>query len=203
MIKIRIVLLSAFVFLSACGGDGSSDSGSGSASGDKANIIVVLGDSIGAGVSASIKFPDVIAGITGIQVINNSSPGISAEGGVSAAQSLINQHNPRYIVSLLGTNNALGAGNKVSGAVNSQTFLASICIEQDIVCVIATLPHITLSGDVNARAESISAGIRGIGGVRIADVRASMNGSHTSSDGIHPNDAGQQIIGQVIAAQIN
>lgn len=201
--NVRLLLIVAFAFLNACGGDGKSDSGGGSSSSDKEDVIVVLGDSIGAGVAATINFPDIIAGLTGIQVINTSTPGISAEGGVSTAQSRILQYNPKYIVSLLGTNNALGAGNKVEGAVNSQRFLASLCIENEIICVIGTLPHITLSGKVNARAESISAGIRGIRGVRIADVRVVMNGSHTSPDGIHPNNAGQQIIGEVFAAQID
>ncbi len=198
--KIRLLLLLAFVFLGACGSDGNSSSGAGSSS--KEEIIVVLGDSIGAGVGASINFPDIVSGITGIQVINNSIPGISAEGGVSAAQSLINQYNPKYIMSLLGTNNALGAGNKVSGAINAQTYLAQLCVANDIICVIGTLPHITLSSTANARAEQISAGIRGIQGVRIADARAGMNGSHTSPDGIHANDMGQQILGQVFASQI-
>ena len=201
MKNIRVILIAAIVFLGACSDDGDSDSGGGSS--NKENVIVVIGDSIGAGVGSSINFPDIIASITGIPVINNSSPGISAEGAISAAQSLIAQHNPKFIVSLVGTNNALGAGNQASGAINSQKFLASVCIENGIVCIFGTLPHITLSGRINSNAEAISAGVRAIQGVRIADVRAAMNGSHTGPDGIHPNEAGHQIMGQVFAGLIN
>jgi lysophospholipase L1-like esterase len=196
---IRLLILVAFTFLSACGDSGSSSSGG---SGNKENLIVVLGDSIGAGNGASFAFPDIIASMTGIPVINNSTPGISAEQGVSRAQGLIDEHNPRYIVALLGTNNALGAGGEADGAVSAMQTLAEICENNGVICVIGTLPPITLSSNLNGNIKKINAGYLTIGGVRIADNNAVMSSSDIGSDGIHPNDSGQQKIGDTFSAQI-
>lgn len=198
--RIRLFVLLAVVLLSACGG--SSGSSSSGASGDKENVIVVLGDSIGTGYAASIKFPDIIAANTGIPVINASRPGISAEEGVSYAPGLIAEFNPAYIVALLGTNNALGAGGKGDGAVSAMQTLANLCAQHGIICIIGTLPPIALSGSLNGNASAISAGYRGIAGVRIADHNAVMNGSHIGGDGIHPNNNGQALIGQGFSAQL-
>jgi lysophospholipase L1-like esterase len=197
--NIRLLILVAFTFLSACGDSGSSSSGG---SGNKENLIVVLGDSIGTGIDASIAFPDIIASMTGIPVINNSIPGISAEAGVARAQSLIDENNPRYIVALLGTNNALGAAGQADGAINAMQTLAIICEDNGVICIIGTLPPITLSGDLNGNVKKINAGYRAIGGVRIADNNAVMSGSDIGSDGIHPNDSGQRKIGETFSAQI-
>lgn len=196
---IRLLIIVALAFLSACDNGGSSSSGS---SGSKENLIVVLGDSIGAGNGASIAFPDIIASMTGIPVINNSTPGISAEQGVARAQGLIDEHNPRYIVALLGTNNALGAGGEADGAVNAMQTLAEICENNGVICVIGTLPPITLSSNLNGNVKKINAGYLAIGGVRIADNNAVMGSSDIGSDGIHPNDSGQQKIGNTFSAQI-
>ena len=196
---IRLLIIVAFTFLSACGDSGSSSSGG---SGSKENLIVVLGDSIGAGTGASIAFPDIIASMTGIPVINSSTPGISAEGGVARAQSLIDEHNPRYIAALLGTNNALGAAGQASGAIDAMQTLANICEDNGIICVIGTLPPITLSSNLNGNVKKINAGYSAIGGVRIANNNAVMSSSDIGSDGIHPNDGGQQKIGETFSTQI-
>ncbi len=195
--KIRLFIIFVSALLSACGG-GSSSSGSGS----KENLIVVLGDSIGVGQDASIAFPDIIASLTGIPVDNNSTPGISAEGGVAKAQGLIDSLNPRYIVALLGTNNALGAGGEADGAINAMQTLAQICEDNGVICIIGTLPPITLSSDLNGNVKKINTGYRAIGGVRIADNNAVMSASDIGSNGFHPNDSGQQIIGETFAAQL-
>ncbi len=196
---IRLLIIVAFTFLSACDNGGSSSSGS---SGSKENLIVVLGDSIGAGNGASIAFPDIIASMTGIPVINNSTPGISAEAGVARAQGLIDEHNPRYMVALLGTNNALGAGGEADGAVNAMQTLAEICENNGVICVIGTLPPITLSSNLNGNVKKINAGYLAIGGVRIADNNAVMSSGDIGADGIHPNNSGQQKIGNTFSAQI-
>ena len=198
--RIRLLIILSVAFLGACVGGGSSSSSG--ASGDKQNVIVVLGDSIGRGYGVSIKYPDLIASSTGIPVINASQNSISAEEGVAKAPGLIAQHNPAYIVSLLGTNNALGAGGKASGAINAMRTLANICATNGIICIIGTPPPLTISSEKNAHVKEMAAGYRTIGGVRIADNQAVMNGSHIGSDGIHPNNSGQSVIGQVFSAQL-
>jgi len=198
MINIRLAILVGFVFLTACGGGSSSSGGSG----DKEKVIVVLGDSIGAGFHSNIAFPDVIESQTGIPVVNNSTPGISAQTGVSRANGLIEQYNPRYIVALLGTNNALGSEGGANGAIGAMEDLAAICEENGIICIIGTLPPITLASDLNGNVKKINIGYRSIDGVRIADNAVVMDASTIGPDGIHPNERGQQIIGETFSAQI-
>jgi lysophospholipase L1-like esterase len=197
--NIRLLILMAFTLLSACGSDGSSSSGGGASTNpdpDKKNLIVVIGDSIGIGFRASIAFPDIINSMTGIPVTNSSSPGISAAEGAGRAQTLIDQFNPRYLVVLLGTNDAIGGGSGVEVAIGSLQTIAQICVNNGVVCVFGTLPPITASSLQNADALAISSGIRGIGSARIADFALAMDASHIGDDGIHPNDSGQRLIGQ-------
>jgi lysophospholipase L1-like esterase len=196
--KFRLLILVIFTLLSACGGGSSSSGGSG----DTERLIVVLGDSIGTGTSADISFPDVIAGLTGIPVINTSTGGISAQTGVARAQGLIDEHNPRYIVALLGTNNALGAEDGADGAIGAMEDLARICEENGVICIIGTLPPITLSSNLNGNVKKINIGYRAISSARIADNAAFMDSSHISPDGIHPNTSGQQIIGETFSTQL-
>lgn len=197
----RTLLLSTFVVLSACGGGGSSDSGAKGDSGKK-NLIVALGDSIAAGYSASTNFPDLVSGFTGIPVVNVSSPGFSAEREATKLDGVIDQYNPKYIIVLLGTNDALGAAGGVKGAINTNEFIANTCQQTGTICVLGTLPTIPRSEKADAAATAISDGIRRISNVRIADVRAALNASHIGPDGLHPNTDGQFIIGKLFAEQI-
>ena len=198
VIRLPGILLCAM--LSACGGNSSSSG----ASGNKENLLVVLGDSIGYGYQTSVRFPDILQNLSGIPVINNSIPGNSAEQGVADAPGLIKQHNPRYLAVLLGTNNALGAGGEVDGAIRTMEDLAQICKDTATVCILGTLPPITASSNENNAVNQINAGYLGVAGgrVRIADANSVMNGSHLNSDGIHPNNSGQQVIAEAFAAQL-
>lgn len=196
----RLVIVLLCAMLNACGGSSSS----GGASGSKENLIIVLGDSIGTGHQASVAFPQIIQNLTGIPVLNESIPGAAAEEGVSHAPGLIEEHNPRYIVALLGTNNALGAGGEVGGAIRALEDLASICEENGVVCLIGTLPPITSSSSENNSVNAINAGYRAINTkrTRIVDNNLVMNGTHMNSDGIHPNNSGQQVIAETFASQL-
>ena len=164
-------------------------------------LIVVIGDSIGAGVGANSNYPAIIEGRTGIPVFNVSTPGISAEAGASKAPDLIERFRPMYLVVLLGTNNAAGAAGGISGAISALQFAASVASGAGVVPVIGTLPPISRDINENAAASTISGGILGIGGARIARIDAAVNVADIS-DGLHPNDNGQNIIGALFAEQI-
>ena len=165
------------------------------------NQIVVVGDSIAAGVGASTNFPSIIQAITGIPVVNAGVPGIDAEGGALRGVDLINRLRPRWIVALLGTNNAAGAGGGITGAVNSLRFLANVANQAGVTIIIGTLPPISRSSTENAAAAAISGGILGIGGARIVRIDAAVSLSEIS-DGLHPGNSGQNTIGRLFASQI-
>ncbi len=206
----RLILISLFslFFVISCGGSGNSNSGAGQeednqepAEEPKAERIIVLGDSIAVGVNASVRFPDMLQGLTGLEVINQSHPGYTAGQASADAMAVIDRYNPKYIAVLLGTNNARGAST-VEGAINNMRYLTRIAQEHSIIPILGTLPPILNSSADNSRAATISAAIRGISGARIADVRAAMSASDISSDGFHPNDTGQRIIATVFAGQV-
>jgi lysophospholipase L1-like esterase len=163
--------------------------------------IVVISDSIGAGFGAGSNFPAILQGITGIEVINQSTPGISAEAGVSKAPGLIDRLRPMYLVVLLGTNNAAGAAGGVSGAISALRYAAGVASENGVIPVIGTLPPISRDPTENANASAISGGIAGIGGARIARIDQVV-GLSDIGDGLHPNDNGQAKIAQAFAGQI-
>jgi len=198
--KLRLLGILFFAFLSACGGGGSSSGGGG---GDQEDLILALGDSIGAGAeTGGYAFPDIASILTAIPVVNTSEPGATAETEVLRAQSLIDQHHPRYLIAMLGTNNALGAPGGADGAIHALQTLANICESNGIFCIISTLPPITSSSDFNGNVKKINAGIFGISNAIIANSNAVLSGSDLLSDGIHPNTGGQDKIGQVFADQL-
>lgn len=205
----RRALLFGFtvIGLSACGGGrsnsgGDEDNPEEEGSEERTPNIIVLGDSIAAGTKASSNFPDLLAGITGIQTQNYGFPGASAERTSSLLPDLIRRFKPTYVASLLGTNNANNNnGNGVEGAINAALFITRVTLENDAIPILGTLPPIGHSAG-NARASAISSGIRGVGGARIADIRAAFSGAHLGGDGLHPNDAGQRLIAELFAQQV-
>lgn len=208
MKRVRLLIAGVVVlFVSACGGGDSETSsggggGGGSASPTLERRIVVVGDSIGEGFAASVAYPDLLQGLTGIPVVNISKGGSNAELGVSRIPDLIEQYKPQYMVFLLGSNNATGSGGGVSGAVNSLEYAANATSAAGVVGIIGTIPPITRSSSENANASAISNGIRGISNARIADINAALNGADIGSDGKHPNNSGQQKIANLFAAEV-
>jgi len=204
----KLFKVSVFLFfvtiLAGCGGGSDSSSGSGeqSATPELERLIVVIGDSIGLGFGASFAFPDLLRSLTGIPVVNISQGGTSAEFGVGRAPGLIEQHRPMYLVVILGTNNAGGAGGGVPGAINSIRYVVDVATMAGVIPVIGTLPPIPRTSKENNNAAAISAGIRGISDARIAPINRSLGGNNIGGDGKHPNDSGQDIIARLFAQQI-
>jgi lysophospholipase L1-like esterase len=203
MKKFTLILI-FITSLAGCGGGSDSSSGSGGSqpATELERLIVVIGDSIGTGFGASVAFPDLLRSMTGIPVVNISQGGTSAEFGVGRAPGLIEEYQPMYLVVLLGTNNAGGAGGGVPGAINSMQYVVDVANQAGVIPVIGTLPPIPRSTKENNNAAAISAGIRGIADARIAPINRSLGGQNIGSDGKHPNDSGQQIIASLFAQLI-
>ena len=132
-----ILILVFIIALTGCGGGSDSSSGSGGnqPATELERLIVVIGDSIGLGFGASFAFPDMIRSLTDIPVVNISQGGTSAEFGVGRAPGLIEQYKPMYLVVLLGTNNAGGAGGGVPGAINSMRYVVDVANEAGLAAI--------------------------------------------------------------------
>ncbi len=193
----NLIIASFTLFLVACGG-GSSNSGAGG--GDVAAItrVVALGDSFGTGFGIATPWPTRLQNALGVTVVNNSVDGRETGEGLGLIESLISSENPSHIVILLGTNDALRGS--VPEAVSNLQAMVNIANQNNVIAIVGTLAPITQSSALNARAAEISNGIQGLSGARIADIRARLDAS-AIVDGIHPNDAGQQVIADVIQEQ--
>ena len=197
--KLRLLGLIFVVFIAACSDGGSSSGGSG----DKEELILALGDSIGAGTATGgYAFPEITGILTALPVVNASESGASAQTEVIRAQGLIDQHNPPFLIAMLGTNNALGADGGAGGAVDALQTLANICESNGVICIISTIPPITRSSDENGNVRKINAGIFGISNAIIVDSNAVLTSSDILPDGIHPNGGGQDKIGSVFAGAL-
>lgn len=200
-LKLPGVILAIFLsaFLSACSDSGSNSGGGG----DKEDLMLALGDSIAAGSeTGGYAFPEISSIQTAIPVFNSAVPGSSAEAEVSRAPSLIAEHNPRIIIAMLGTNNALGSGGGADGAVRALQNLANMCEDNGIICIIGTLPPITISSTLNGNINNINAGIRGISNAIIAESGPVISSGDLLSDGIHPSAGGQNKIAEVYSARL-
>ena len=190
-----VILLS--LGLSACGGGGGSSSGAGASSGG----ILVLGDSISNGFTTTEAYPNILGRETGFPVVNKSITGGQAETVVSPIRFLLNKYRPKYVIILLGTNNARN-GN-IQTAFTSIEFAARVSIEAGAIPVIGTLPHIFNNSFHDRRAGDLSNQIAGIPGSRIVNIRGVINKEDLTTDGIHPNVVGQTAIAREFARFIN
>jgi len=118
--------------------------------------------------------------------------------GLGLIEGLINSENPSHVVILLGTNDAIRGS--VPDAISGLQAMVDIAAANNVIAIVGTLAPINLSAAQNVRAAEISAGIQGLTGARIADIRASL-GADLIVDGVHPGDAGQQLIADVFSNQ--
>ncbi len=201
-----LVLYVGLLFLAACGG-GSSDSGTSSApeptpaptpapAPPPPTSVVAIGDSIGTGFGIATPWPPLLADILDAPVNNNSISGEQTNFGVRIIGQRLDEVQPTHVVILLGTNDAI-RGSVDNAIANLQT-MVDAARNRDVIAIVGTLPPITRSASEDARAQQINAGIRGLSGARIADLRATVS-RNMIADGVHPNQMGQQIIADTFA----
>ena len=200
LLRVLILVLMS-ILLAACGGGGSTDSGG--AEEDMLSFefdsVLVIGDSISTGATLATPWPDRLANLLSLPVDNSFSM-ISEQTsyGVSIIDSAITSSTPSHVVIFLGSNDALFGS--VSNAVSNLQRMVDIANSRDVTVIVATLPLISRSSSGDARARQINDGIRRLSGARIAPVRAAIgNDASLLDDGLHPTNAGQQIIAEAIA----
>jgi len=176
------------------------DSGD-SGGGKEVTKVVVIGDSITAGLGAT-PYPSIMANILGKPVVNEGKNGRTSAEGLALVRSALTRHQPSHVVILLGTNDAIigtsqfGAGQNVQGMVD-------VARELGVEAIVGTLPPITRNLTENNRSRTISGYLSDVSGARIVDIRAEF-GEETDLlfDGVHPNNAGQNIIAVSFAERL-
>ncbi|MCX7007400.1 MAG: GDSL-type esterase/lipase family protein [Kiritimatiellaeota bacterium] len=187
--------------LAGCGGgDGSSGGSAADFGSNDGQVVVALGDSIVASVDGGgAPWPARLAGLSGKTVINAGVGGEESGGALSRCGSLLATYKPGYLLILTGANDAI-MGSSTDNAVANIRAMVQMAKANGTVPIVATLlPMIGEHGIFDSAARRISAGVgsvAGVEGVALVDLNSEF-GDGTGrliGDGLHPNDAGNQII---------
>lgn len=187
--------------LAGCGGgDGASGGGTTDFGSNNGQLVVALGDSIVAGVDGGgAPWPARLAGLSGKAVVNAGVGGEESGGALSRCGSLLATYKPGYLLILTGANDAIMSRSTDNAVANIRAMVQMAKANGTVPVVATLLPMVGEHGIFDSAARRISAGVRDVAsseGVALVD----LNGEFSDpaglliGDGLHPNDAGNQII---------
>ncbi len=171
------------------------------------HTVAVVGDSIAAGYgSCGGSWPSRIAGMLGCNVINKSAGGIEATQAGGLLASAISKK-PGYVVIALGANDAIcgSSDDAVRGSIVNMANAAKAAGCCVFVCNLTPMTGGHSLFDGNRRrlngVISAAAGDAGANFINLAGAFGNGDGL-LQGDGLHPNDAGQQKIADVVAGKL-
>ena len=180
------------------------------------NVVVAFGDSLTQGnMCACSSYPDRLAGLIAKTVVNTGVGGTIAQFNVDRAQTAIDRFHPAFMLILYGVGDVIH-GFGTSSILDALRQMVSICRTNHVVPALATYPipfgdHGAFAGGTRA----LNRGIRALASelsVPCVDLAVEFEGTtdpvtETSdtdpalmvADGLHPNDAGTQIMALAFA----
>lgn len=208
-ISVRITLVMTLValcgFWTGCDSGGSSGLTNKDPGNNDLNTVVAFGDSITQGNHCPCaSYPSRLNGMVDKRFINSGIAGSRVKEGVSRAPSVIRAHQPAFFLILYGVNDVIH-GSDPSAIINGLSQMVAICRENNVVPVLATYPMpITDHGVFAGPTLVLNAEIRTLAktvGVRYVDLEREFeaNPAFYLRDGLHPNDAGTQVIAMAFA----
>ena len=189
------------VVLTGCGGGGG---GGGLDNGDPGindlTVVVAFGDSLTDGSACEcLPYPRRLAPMIGKNVLNTGVGGAIASDDVGRTQEAIDKYHPAFMLILYGVNDLIH-GYAVAGVADALDQMVGICKQNQVVPVLATYPQPINDREVFAASTlALNARIREIAsarGIRCVNLEAEFaaNPDLYEPDGLHPNDAGTQIM---------
>ncbi len=176
------------------------------------NVVVAFGDSITQGSECScVPYPARLAGLVGKIVYNTGVGGSTASDNVGRTQEAINKYHPAFMFILYGVNDIIHSSNagSAAGALNQ---MVAICKRNNVVPVLMTYPrpilgHQLFAGGVITLNKNVRM-IAAAEGIKCVDLEKEFSSGADplypewpttdpalmGPDGLHPNDAGTQII---------
>lgn len=199
-----LVLGSCLAFLAACGGgDGgltNKDPGN-----NDVNVVAAFGDSITMGNQCSCPpYPARLAGMIDKRVPNFGIGGSVATENIGRAQTVINQCHPGFMLILYGVNDVIH-GHGIGGIIEALDQMVEICKSNHVVPVLATYPRpITSHAVFGPRTRVLNERILELAsakGIHCVDLQKEFNANPEfyEPDGLHPNDAGTQLMALAFA----
>lgn len=178
------------------GGGGSADVGD-----NDANTVLCLGDSITQGrcAPAGAPYPSRLADLSGKNVVNAGVCGERIESTAARAPGLLAKNKPGYLCVLIGANDAsfgtdaFGFGEDLRGIIQAAKAQKTVVLVGTITPTVG--PHAYSNGGV----DDLNAVIRQVvkeEGAKLVDINKEFGGDPAllQDDGLHPNDAGTQLI---------
>lgn len=181
------------------------------------NTVMAYGDSITLGSDCDcVPYPARLAGLIGKNVVNAGRGGSQAIPSVGRTQRFINANRPAYTLILYGINDLIKSRNIMS-ILDAIQKMAAICKENNVVPVLATYPMPIAGHSIFAPSTlALNQGIRTIAaaeGIRCVDLEREFSSGRDpansewvipipelyESDGLHPNDAGTQVMALAFA----
>lgn len=195
ILKTVALLAQLFVFL-ACGSAA-------------ADTILCVGDSITLGYGGTISYPSYLQASVSDKatVVNAGKLGEQTSGGVARINSLVKTYKPNYTLIMEGANDSIWGVSpstlkfNLSKMVSTAQFYGSIAI-------ISTITPDTRASDSGAGLilsyNSAIAQLASESGIALVDSYSSVvgNWANLNYDGLHPNNAGYQIIANGFSAAL-
>lgn len=169
------------------------------------NLVVCIGDSITRGYACDgPPYPSCLAALTGKNVRNGGVNGALSSAGTSAANAAVGTK-PGFMCILYGANDAIHSLDPSSTAANIRSIIA-ICKANNVIPIVATPPpQIGEHKQFTSNSLRIGSSIKAVcasEGVSCVDLYASFGANCTplmTSDGLHPNASGAQLIASCFA----
>lgn len=186
------------------GGDGGGLSNKDPGNND-VNVVVAFGDSITQGSQCPCTpYPARLGGMIGKSVANAGIAGSVATENVGRTQSAIDKYHPGFMLILYGVNDVIH-GHALDGVVAALDQMVNICLDNHVVPVLATYPHPITShaifGPRTARLNELIKSLASSRGVKCVNLESEFNANPEwyMPDGLHPNDAGTQVMALAFA----
>lgn len=191
------------------GGGSNSDYSDHDFGGNDPNLYVAFGDSITYGYnpdnSSQQSYPDKLFRKLLETVINKGWPGDSSRDGVDKVGQLLSNYRPGYLLILFGANDCIWWPWAVDLIIEHLRTIIQSAKNNKTIPVIATLTPFLgnyRGGSWEQCVKDTNVGIKGLAneqGVPLADLDAAFNwrSSYMSSDGLHPNNAGYELMASI------
>ncbi len=196
-------VLAVVLAMTGCEGSGDSHIWDGHDFGpNDANLYVAMGDSITSGYgleSVAEAYPTKLSGMLGRVVVNHGVQGSQTSYGVDHVYTVLGTYKPGYLLILYGVNDLI-MGRGADSALSNLRLMLNAAKANQVIPVIATLTpvfgsHVFIETEV----ATLNASIRLMAAeenVHVVDLERTFNWNsyYMSSDGLHPNSQGHDLM---------
>ncbi len=191
--------------LAGCGGGGDSGLSNDNPGSNNLSMVMAFGDSITQGNACScLSYPSRLGPMILKTVANTGVSGSRATENVESTQPLIDRFHPAFMLILYGVNDVIHSIS-ISAIEEALNQMVLICKQNNVVPVLATYPEPILGHqDFALSTLALNQRIRAIAsthGIRCVDLEREFeaNPAFYEDDGLHPNDAGTQVMALAFA----